>query len=82
MFLRTWLPVSDTVLRLVDEHLPSPLTAQHDRVPILYSGDVDDEFADSMRRCDPDGPVMVFISKLFAPTKAKSSKNLTAYGCV
>ncbi len=28
LFLRSWIPMTDTVLRLIDLHLPSPLEAQ------------------------------------------------------
>jgi elongation factor 2 len=54
-------------------HLPSPVVAQKYRVENLYEGPMDDECADAIRRCDRDGPLMIYISKL-VPSPDQSSR--------
>jgi len=45
-------------------HLPSPHTAQNYRVDNLYEGPLDDVYAQAIRNCDPDGPLMLYVSKM------------------
>merc|ERR1719443_2239264 len=49
---------------LMIHHLPSPLTAQKYRTETLYEGPMDDKYADAMNNCDPNGPLMVYVSKM------------------
>jgi elongation factor 2 len=51
-------------------HLPSPVTAQKYRTDMLYEGPLDDEAAVAMKNCDPNGPLMMYISKM-VPTSDK-----------
>merc|ERR1712137_798245 len=50
--------------------LPSPQVAQKYRVATLYEGPEDDECAIAIRDCNPDGPLMLYISKM-VPTSDK-----------
>ncbi|ELR13366.1 elongation factor Tu domain 2/elongation factor G Cterminus domain containing protein [Acanthamoeba castellanii str. Neff] len=59
-----FLPLGTALLEMMVRHLPSPVQAQRYRVENLYEGPMDDECADAVRRCDPEGPLMVYISKL------------------
>ena len=45
-------------------HLPSPKISQQYRTLYLYQGPMDDECAKAMIECNPNGPVMMFISKM------------------
>ncbi|KAL8159715.1 LOW QUALITY PROTEIN: hypothetical protein V2J09_001252 [Rumex salicifolius] len=47
-------------------HLPSPGTAQKYRVENLYEGPLDDGYATAIRNCDPDGPLMLYVSKMIS----------------
>jgi elongation factor 2 len=51
-------------------HLPSPVTAQKYRMEMLYEGPQDDEAAVAAKACDPNGPLMMYISKM-VPTSDK-----------
>jgi elongation factor 2 len=59
-----FLPLGTALLEMMVRHLPSPVEAQKYRVENLYEGPMDDECAEAIRRCDKDGPLMVYISKL------------------
>jgi len=59
-----WLPVGKTVVAMIAKKLPSPLEAQKIRVDVLYSGPLDDEAATAIRACDPNGPLMMYVSKM------------------
>ncbi len=69
--MKQWLPAADAMLEMIILHLPSPLEAQKNRVECLYKGPTDDHIANAIRKCDPDGPLMVYISKQ-VPTKDMS----------
>lgn len=69
--MQKWLPASEALLEMITTHLPSPIAAQRYRVETLYTGPMDDETASSIRACDPDGPLVVFVSKML-PNKDRS----------
>ena len=68
--LRKWFPASNALLEMIVQKLPSPDTAQKYRAEKLYSGPPDDEISEAIRNCDPNGPLMVYISKM-VPDKDK-----------
>jgi len=68
--MRTWLPAGEAMFLMICIHLPSPVTAQKYRTEMLYEGPNDDVAANAMRTCDPNGPLMMYISKM-VPTSDK-----------
>merc|ERR1712176_1381109 len=69
-FMRTWLPAGDTLLQMIALHLPSPVTAQAYRCELLYEGPQDDEAAKGIKACNPEAPLVMYISKM-VPTSDK-----------
>lgn len=68
--MRNWLPAGDTMFQMITVHLPSPVTAQKYRAENLYEGPLDDECCTAMKNCDPNGHLMMYISKM-VPTSDK-----------
>merc|ERR1712055_190009 len=68
--MRTWLPAGEAMFLMICIHLPSPVTAQKYRTEMLYEGPNDDVAANAMRTCDPNGRLMMYISKM-VPTSDK-----------
>lgn len=66
--MRKFLPAADALLDMIVLHLPSPITAQKYRVENLYEGPMDDECAMGIRNCDPEGPLMMYVSKMVPTT--------------
>nr|CCA25388.1 elongation factor putative [Albugo laibachii Nc14]CCA25461.1 hypothetical protein SNOG_06038 [Albugo laibachii Nc14] len=62
--MQRWLPAADAVLEMIVVHLPSPVTAQQYRVDTLYDGPLDDECANAIRKCDVNGPLVMYVSKM------------------
>jgi elongation factor 2 len=62
--MQSWLPAHEALLEMMIWHLPSPAKAQKYRVDCLYEGPLDDVYATAIRNCDPDGPLMMYISKM------------------
>ncbi|XBJ21886.1 hypothetical protein VPH35_000357 [Triticum aestivum] len=62
--MQTWLPASTALLEMMICHLPSPLEAQKYRVENLYEGPLDDKYAEAIKKCDPEGPLMLYVSKM------------------
>lgn len=62
--MRKFLPASDALLEMIVTHLPSPKHAQPYRVETLYEGPMDDPCAQAIRNVDPDGPLMLYVSKM------------------
>jgi len=62
--MRKWLPAGDTMLQLITIHLPSPVTAQKYRAEMLYEGPHDCPCFVGIRDCDPEGPLMMYVSKM------------------
>ena len=63
-----WLPAADCLLEMMVLHLPSPRDAQKYRTSYLYEGPQEDEVAQAMRKCDPNGHLMIYISKMVPST--------------
>jgi len=62
--MQKWLPADEALLEMMVRHLPSPAVAQKYRVENLYTGPMDDATANSIRTCNPDGPVVMYVSKM------------------
>ncbi|KAJ3333793.1 Elongation factor 2 [Blyttiomyces sp. JEL0837] len=68
--MRKFLPAADALLEMICIHLPSPATAQAYRMEMLYEGPHDDENAIGIKNCDPNAPLMLYVSKM-VPTSDK-----------
>ena len=77
--MQKWIDASEALLEMIIIHLPSPRASQKYRTLYLYEGPMDDECAKAMMACDPEGPVMMFISKM-VPTN--DSGRFYAFGRV
>lgn len=62
--LPRWINAPETLLEMIVTCLPSPKVAQKYRTAYLYEGPQEDNCARAMRECDPNGPLMVYISKM------------------
>jgi len=67
---RRWLPAAEALLGMIIFHLPSPVKAQGYRYSNLYEGPLDDRYAKAIKECDPNGPLMLYVSKM-VPTNDK-----------
>jgi len=68
--MQTWLPAAESLLQMIVNHLPSPVESQPYRCEQLYPGPQDDQSAMAIKNCDPDGPLMMYVSKM-VPTSEK-----------
>lgn len=69
--MQRFLPAAESLLQMIVTHLPNPRKAQAYRLPNLYSGDLNDKYAKSIAQCNPDGPLVMFVSKM-VPTSDNS----------
>ncbi|RAO69674.1 uncharacterized protein BHQ10_005686 [Talaromyces amestolkiae] len=83
----SWLPLSTAVLVSVMEYLPSPRTAQADRLPELIKNSpasdlVDQKIKDAMIdfNTGPDAPVVAYVSKMVAIPESEMPQNTKRAG--
>lgn len=83
----SWLPLSTAVLVSVMEYLPSPRTAQADRLPELIKNSpasdfVDQKIKDAMIdfKTGPEGPVVAYVSKMVAIPENEMPQNTKRAG--
>lgn len=69
--MQNWIPAADALLETIILHLPSPIQSQKYRVENLYTGPLDDPCAIGIRDCNPDGPLMIYISKMVPSDKTR-----------
>ena len=74
-----WINCADALLDMIVNKLPSPVEAQAYRTDLLYTGPKDDACYNAMVKCDPDGPLMMFVSKMIPSGKGG---NFYAFGRV
>ncbi|KAF0973496.1 hypothetical protein FDP41_008200 [Naegleria fowleri] len=76
--MRKFLPASKCLIQMIIQHLPSPIQAQKYRYSLLYTGDLNDSNALAIRDCDPNGPLILYVSKMIpmhSNTSASSISN-------
>ncbi|KAI1821016.1 P-loop containing nucleoside triphosphate hydrolase protein [Xylaria intraflava] len=57
---------------MIVKHIPSPVEAAEHKLEHYYTGPLDTKVAESLKKCDQDGPLIVHITKLFNSADAKS----------
>ncbi|KAI1414924.1 P-loop containing nucleoside triphosphate hydrolase protein [Hypoxylon sp. FL1857] len=57
---------------MIVKNVPSPLEAAEHKLEQYYTGPLDTKVAESMKKCDQNGPLVVHITKLFNSADAKS----------
>jgi elongation factor 2 len=62
--LATYFPIHKGILEMVVDHLPNPIEAQKYRIAKIWDGDINSELGKSMLNCDPNGPLIVCLSKV------------------
>lgn len=77
--LKKWIGAGEAMVRMIALHLPSPEEAQSYRALKLYEGPEDDEVALAMKNCNPNGPLMMYVTKMI-PTS--DGKRFFAFGRV
>ncbi|KIP11762.1 hypothetical protein PHLGIDRAFT_83065 [Phlebiopsis gigantea 11061_1 CR5-6] len=70
--LNQFFGASVGLVDMITEHIPSPLEATAAKVQRTYTGPMSSELARAMEKCDPEGPLMVSITKLYHTTDAQS----------
>lgn len=63
---------STGLVDMIVDHVPSPVQGATDKIERTYTGPMSSEVAHAMQKCDPEGPVMVHITKLYHTTDAQS----------
>jgi elongation factor 2 len=74
------VPLSDVLLGMVVEHLPSPNISQAYRVPSIWSGDIESEEGQGMVNTDPDGPLAVMVTDVSIDKHAGEIATGRVYG--
>jgi elongation factor 2 len=57
-------PLHEVLLDIAVNHMPSPLAAQKDRVPVIWKGDAGSEVGQAMQKCDPKGPIALMVTDI------------------
>ncbi|MFX1237417.1 MAG: GTP-binding protein [Promethearchaeota archaeon] len=68
-WLRDALPLDESLLRMVVDHLPDPITAAKYRIPHIWGGDLNSELGQALQKSDPNGPLYGMITKIFLDPK-------------
>ncbi len=74
------VPLSEVLLGMVVEHLPSPNKAQPYRVPSIWSGDIESEEGQGMLKTDRDGPLAVMVTDVSIDKHAGEIATGRVYG--
>lgn len=61
---------------MIIQHVPSPKEGAKRVLERYYTGPLDTKTAESMQKCDQDGPLVVHVTKLFNSSDAKSFQAL------
>jgi U5 small nuclear ribonucleoprotein component len=64
---------------MVVKHIPSPVAAARNKIETIYTGPLTSSLAQAMMKCDPKGPLMIQITKLYSK---QDSSSFDAFGRV
>lgn len=73
-------PITDVLLDMVIEHLPSPDISQRYRVPSIWNGDIESEEGQGMINTDPDSPLAVMVTNISIDKHAGEIATGRVYG--
>lgn len=62
--LTSYFPIHKAILEMVVDHLPNPIEAQKYRIAKIWDGNINSELGKAMVNCDPNGPLIVCLSKV------------------
>ncbi|PWB85920.1 elongation factor G 1 [Methanobrevibacter woesei] len=74
------VPLSDVLLGMVVEHLPSPKVSQQYRVPNIWDGDIESPAGNGMITTNPDGPLAVMVTNVSVDKHAGEIATGRVYG--
>ncbi|CAG8473113.1 24812_t:CDS:10 [Cetraspora pellucida] len=57
---------------MVVQHIPSPEKNASKKIEHTYTGPMDTDVAEAMRKCDSDGPLMIYVTKLYNSSDAST----------
>ncbi|MBD3262376.1 MAG: elongation factor EF-2 [Candidatus Altiarchaeales archaeon] len=57
-------PAHEILLNIAIRSLPNPLESQKMRIPQIWKGDLESELGKQMIECDPEGEVMMMVTKI------------------
>ncbi|KAL4568327.1 hypothetical protein LXL04_023936 [Taraxacum kok-saghyz] len=77
--MKKWLPAANALFDMVTFHLPSPHVAKIYRGDKLYTGPTSDSYSEAIKDCNPDGPLIAYVSKMICP---RGNKGFLAFGRV
>jgi len=60
-------------------HVPSPVVGAVAKIEHIYTGEQDSVCAEAMRACDPDGPLMINVVKLYTAPEAANQGNTSSF---
>jgi translation elongation factor EF-G len=72
-------PDYHTLIKLAVNHLPSPVVAQPYRVGVFYTNPLNDETAQAIRKCDPNGMTLLFVYQIGIALPKRSGVGLLHY---
>ncbi|MFX1446826.1 MAG: GTP-binding protein [Promethearchaeota archaeon] len=64
--LAVYFPVHHAILEMAVDHLPNPKEAQKYRISKIWDGDLNSEIGNALSNCDPEGPLIICLSKVQA----------------
>ncbi|TFF90502.1 MAG: GTP-binding protein, partial [Promethearchaeota archaeon] len=64
--LAVYLPIDKAILEMVANHLPNPQEAQIYRIKKIWDGNLDSKVGKAMINMDPNGPLIICVSKVQA----------------
>ncbi|WVW84568.1 hypothetical protein I302_106602 [Kwoniella bestiolae CBS 10118] len=77
--LEAFFGPSTGLVDMITEHVPSPIANAETKIRHTYTGPLTSDLSDSMVKCDPQGPTVVHVSKLYHTSDAETFR---AYGRV
>lgn len=72
--------MSEVLLGMVVEHLPSPKVSQEYRVPNIWEGDIESPAGQGMITTSPDGPLAVMVTNVSVDKHAGEIATGRVYG--
>jgi len=82
VILSKYMPLAPSLLRMVTDHLPSPITAQPDKAPIVYSGPADDEIMLGIVNADNTSQLVISVVRTFVSTDSRGGQEAVSFGRV
>lgn len=63
--MKSFFVDTSSLVDIITKHVPSPIDGANNKLKTIYSGQLNSNFTNYIEKCDRNGPLLIYVSKLY-----------------